>query len=206
VRIVGVKGQVQQRGVQRRRVIVRAALELFARHGYRGTSVAAIAARARVPTSSITYYFGTKENLLQAVLEEVDRQALANIDDDHRPGLRAAAERLIRNAEHMRTIPQLIALHTTLTAESIATTGPMLGYFRRRNHLLRENLAAALRHSAEHGEIDPGIDPDTKAIEIAAFLEGVALQWLLDPDVDLIAIYRGYLDGLITQLGRHTPK
>jgi AcrR family transcriptional regulator len=176
-------------------------MELFARHGYRGTGMAAIAERAGVPTSSITHHFGTKERLLQAVLEDMDRQALAYLGDDQRPGLRPALRRLLRNADHMLAAPQLIALHTTLTAENLAADSPMHAYFQQRNRLLRHHLADAVRHSAEHGEITPEVDPDTKAAEITAFLEGAAVQWLLDPDnVDLIAIYRSYLDGLAAQL------
>jgi AcrR family transcriptional regulator len=176
-------------------------MELFARHGYRGTGMAAIAEQAGVPLSSITYYFGTKERLLQAVLEEMDRQALAQLDDDHRPGIEAAFERLLRDAEHMLAAPNLLALHTTLTAENLTPDGPMHAYFQHRNRQLRRHLADALRYSAERRTIRTDVDPDVKAAEIAAFLEGAAIQWLLDPgQADLTALYRSYIDAQLASL------
>lgn len=44
-----------------------AAEELFAAHGYGGTSLRAIMARANVNTGSVHYHFRTKENLLEAL-------------------------------------------------------------------------------------------------------------------------------------------
>jgi AcrR family transcriptional regulator len=48
--------------------ILKAAVPLFARHGYAGASVRAIVARARVNQAAINYHFGGKEGLYQAVL------------------------------------------------------------------------------------------------------------------------------------------
>ena len=41
---------------------------LFAEHGYNGASVRDITARAHINLGAITYHFGTKENLLKAIL------------------------------------------------------------------------------------------------------------------------------------------
>ncbi|GBQ84284.1 TetR family transcriptional regulator [Gluconacetobacter johannae DSM 13595] len=51
--------------------IFRAAEHLFGRDGYKGTSMAAIAAGAGLPKANIHYYFGTKEDLYRAVLENI---------------------------------------------------------------------------------------------------------------------------------------
>lgn len=48
--------------------LLAAARPLFARHGYDGTSVRAITARARANLGAITYHFGSKEALYHAVL------------------------------------------------------------------------------------------------------------------------------------------
>lgn len=50
--------------------LVAAATELFARHGYRDTSLAAIGDRAGVSRGSIGWHFGSKEGLLRATVEE----------------------------------------------------------------------------------------------------------------------------------------
>lgn len=49
--------------------ILDAAEELFSERGYEGTSVRDIAARANVNLAMISYYFGSKEKLLTALVE-----------------------------------------------------------------------------------------------------------------------------------------
>ena len=44
-------------------VLIRAAGELFATHGFEGTSIRAIAEKAGTNIAAINYHFGTKENL-----------------------------------------------------------------------------------------------------------------------------------------------
>lgn len=50
-------------------IILDAAEELFARNGYYGTSIRHITAEAQVNLASVNYHFGSKENLLKAVIE-----------------------------------------------------------------------------------------------------------------------------------------
>jgi AcrR family transcriptional regulator len=49
--------------------ILEAAEELFAEHGFDGTSVRALAAKAGVNVAMISYYFGSKEKLFEALVE-----------------------------------------------------------------------------------------------------------------------------------------
>jgi AcrR family transcriptional regulator len=56
---------------QSRRRILTAALELFAERGYNGATVSGIAARAKVARGLVSYYFPTKDSLLEALLTEV---------------------------------------------------------------------------------------------------------------------------------------
>src|SRR3954462_6031240 len=72
--------------------IVAAALEEFAARGFKGASMDAIAARTHTTPALINYYFGSKEKLYIAVLEQVYgeiRDAEAELDLDHLPPLKA---------------------------------------------------------------------------------------------------------------------
>jgi AcrR family transcriptional regulator len=199
--MAGVKGQVQQRGVRRRREIVHVAMDLFARQGYRGTSLASVAGTVGVPTSLITHHFGSKEGLLQAVLEEMDLLSLSKLDDLDTPGYHAAVARLIQHAERLVERPEPVALQVTLIAENLAGNAPLHDYFLRRSRLLRQLFCKAVREGIDAGELPDAVDPDLVAIQAAAFLEGAALQWLLDPDtVDLVAAYRSYFATLTAGL------
>ena len=59
-----------QRGEETRGRILSAALELFAEHGFEGASTRAIAERAGINLPAIQYYFGSKEGLYGAIVEQ----------------------------------------------------------------------------------------------------------------------------------------
>src|SRR5579859_5119348 len=66
--------------------IVAAATDEFAARGFKGASMDAIAARTQTTRALINYYFGAKEKLYIAVLEQVYgeiREAEAQLDLDH---------------------------------------------------------------------------------------------------------------------------
>lgn len=52
-----------------REAILKAARELFAKHGYQGATMRAIAARAGVDASLVVHFFGSKVNLLAEAIE-----------------------------------------------------------------------------------------------------------------------------------------
>jgi AcrR family transcriptional regulator len=72
--------------------IVAAAIDEFAARGFKGASMDAIAARTHTTRALINYYFGSKEKLYLAVLEQVYaeiREAEAKLDLDHLAPLEA---------------------------------------------------------------------------------------------------------------------
>jgi AcrR family transcriptional regulator len=78
-----------------RAAILASARELFAAHGFAGTSVRAVAAAAGVDAALVHHYFGTKDDLFVAALElRVDpRVALLPVIEG---GVDGAGERLMR--------------------------------------------------------------------------------------------------------------
>ncbi|MGH7187388.1 MAG: TetR/AcrR family transcriptional regulator, partial [Pseudomonadota bacterium] len=68
--------------------IVAAAIDEFAARGFKGASMGAIAGRTDTTRALINYYFGSKEKLYIAVLEQVYgeiREAEGRLDLDHLP-------------------------------------------------------------------------------------------------------------------------
>jgi TetR/AcrR family transcriptional regulator len=66
--------------VRNRALILAAAEEVFATQGYRGATTAAIAKKAGLPKANVHYYFGTKEALYAAVLEDILGLWLGELD------------------------------------------------------------------------------------------------------------------------------
>jgi TetR/AcrR family transcriptional regulator, regulator of cefoperazone and chloramphenicol sensitivity len=69
---------VSARGADTRRRLIETAIEVFATHGYDGTSTRLLAERAGVNLPAIQYHFGSKEGLYRAVVgyfaEYIERQ------------------------------------------------------------------------------------------------------------------------------------
>jgi|SRR5579871_1498849 len=68
-----------QRGEETRGRILEAALELFAASGFEGASTRTIAERAGVNLPAIQYYFGSKEGLYRAVIEQFGQEMQAGV-------------------------------------------------------------------------------------------------------------------------------
>jgi AcrR family transcriptional regulator len=83
---------VQARGEDTRRRILETALDLFAAQGYEGASTRQIADGAGVNLPAIQYYFGNKEGLYRAVIEDI------TADTDRHMGALAARVRAALDA------------------------------------------------------------------------------------------------------------
>lgn len=194
------KGQVQARGTERRTAIVDAAVELFARSGYQGTSLGEIADRVGVSAPAILHHFGSKAGLLVAVLAEVDRRHLDSSAAVFEPGGLETIRRLRRFAESMARAPQVSAIHLLLEAEHLHDDGPVGAFLRRRARAMRSMVAAAIRTGQAAGEIRADVDPAAKAAEVVAYLDGAARSWLVDRELSIVALYDSYLDALVADL------
>ena len=62
--------------------LIEAAIPLFPQKGYAGVSIREIADAAGVNSASISYYFGGKEGLYEAVLESIFSQIDVIVDSD----------------------------------------------------------------------------------------------------------------------------
>ncbi len=77
------KGQTKrgQSAEVTRQAIIDTAVRHFARHGYRNTSVGAIAQDVGISTAAVFWHFATKEGLLQAIIDDAIRQLMLKVSD-----------------------------------------------------------------------------------------------------------------------------
>src|SRR5262245_55220759 len=190
------KGQAK-RGEERRADIVDAAIEVFATRGFRGTALAEVAERVGVSAANVLYHFGSKEELLLAVIAERDRRAGIQIEQllPAREGLRSLRDAALFAAQSERE-PGLTALHPVLQIESLDEKHPAHRYFQVRSRVLRDWVADSLRAAKRRGEVREDVDVKRVAAQVVAFIEGAAVLWLVDPAQSLVDLYRDYFEGL----------
>src|SRR3954454_514213 len=165
----------------RRREIVQTAFEVFSERGFRGASLEQVAQRVGLTKAGILHYFPSKEALLVAVLEERDRDSASIGTRQHDPAdplhgrLAGMREIVAANASQRG----LVQAFTVLSAESVTDSHPAQDFFRQRYRKGRRKLAEVLTTSgAELSEDDPRL----AAALVLAVMDGLQLQWLLDPD------------------------
>lgn len=165
-------------------------MELISERGYRRTSLAAIAERAGLTQQGLLHHFPTKEQLLVGVLEERDRWDLASAAATSEAW---RTETLAQLVEYNATRPGIVQTYTVLSADSVTEEHPARDFFESRFRAVREGLTALLR--AEFGDTLPGgLTPDQAAPLMVAVMDGLQLQWLLDPEnVDMPASFRDFL-------------
>jgi len=188
------------KGDARRERIVEVAAEIFGTQGFRASTMLQIAAACGISRTGLLHHFPTKESLLEAVLARRDTGA----DPRHPPASegsdgRQMLRRLLAVVEHNATQPRIVNLFSVLSAEAGDPAHPAHDYFRQRYARLRGELKQALHHVAAAGQLTPGTDPDSLAVEIIALMDGLQVQWVLAPrDVDMAAVLRHRLDAALT--------
>ena len=183
-------------GHAQRERILRAATELFAAHGYRGASLEAVAQRVGITRQGVLHYFPSKVHLLVGVLDLRDQDDAARIEHEHAG--ETLEEGLLAAVRHNQSAPDLPRLYTVLAAESVDPGHPGHAHFRERYSTLRAALGMAVAEAQAAGELTDAIAPEHLAAVLGAVMDGLQLQFLLDPEsvdmvqplADLLAAFR----------------
>ncbi|MER6187589.1 TetR family transcriptional regulator C-terminal domain-containing protein [Streptomyces sp. NPDC001652] len=105
---------------------------------------------------------------------------------------------LVRLHEHNAARLGRTRMFNVLLAEAGDVGHPAHAYFARRYAELVEVMSAAFRHAVQSGELRPGTDVVALAEGTAAVMDGLQLQWVLDPKgFDMVGRFRQYADRLL---------
>jgi TetR/AcrR family transcriptional regulator, cholesterol catabolism regulator len=194
------------KSVQTRRAILLAAAKLFSKEGYNATTMRRIAEAANLEAGSIYYHFGSKDQILDEVLDIGVRQLYEQI--------RGIVERSAAEGDPFRkTFAQLVDTHLCfLLKESDFTSAnirnfPMLSDKRRRAHRpLREAYAQLWRSFLQHHQDD--LRGDISVTLVSQFILG-AMNWTAEwydserYPVSLLSerLSKLLLDGMCTKRG-----
>ena len=186
-------------GIKRRREIIESAARVFGRYGYAGGSLRQIADEVGVTPAALTRHFDSKEGLLIAVLDYWDEE------NDR------AIPRTNQGLDRFRHMPQSVLHHTmdrgliemflTVAAEATNPGHPANEHVRRRYDRVIGNGVRELTRARDAGEVRPMTDEAILAEVRGAYalMDGIQLQWLLDPSMDVVASFQYCLGGIISK-------
>jgi AcrR family transcriptional regulator len=173
----------------RRADILLAAGEAFAETGYAATSLRDIAARAGITHAGLLHHFSGKEELLIAHLEQRDaasKERATRLFPDG-PADPAEVARFVGDLMRARLAePEMVRLWAELTVAASRPAHPAHRHVVERYARERAELAAA-----------PGVGEATAAVWLAV-MDGLQVQWLLDPGLDVAAAAEDTIRLLLT--------
>lgn len=173
--------------------ILEAATKLLGQYGFQGTTLALVANAVGLTEPGVLHYYPSKVHLLQGVLEYHEQKNLEKYLEASEAKQQNASEFLelleALVAENER-IPGLIQLFTVLVSESIRSDHPSHDYFVERYRRGREMYVKHFFMSLKD-KIRPDVDVKELSTLIMAVMDGLQIQWLLDPKkIDMVKTFR----------------
>ncbi|GAA1957498.1 TetR/AcrR family transcriptional regulator [Microbacterium deminutum] len=187
------------KGVAKREEILERALEVIGREGYRGASVKVLADAVGLSQAGLLHYFDSKEELFTEIVRKRDEVDMAHygpaaLDDTTIAQLREGYVSVIR---HNSDVPGLVQLYSQMSVDAVDEQHPAHRFFIDRGANLRGVFSAVIAARRGSGELTEAIDPETLARIFQAVADGLQLQWMLEPDLDMAGIV-GQLFDLLT--------
>ncbi|ROP66880.1 TetR/AcrR family transcriptional regulator [Curtobacterium sp. PhB115] len=174
--------RVRQRPEVRRAMIVEAARAVIVRNGVGATGLRDIAAEAGVSVGTVTYHFGSVAEILnEVVVLETERfygaiVAAVDAEPDVLVGLRTLVAPLFGDTEQVRQHWSIWSDYWT----AVARRPEVAAEYAERIRVWEACLVRVIRRGADSGvfrdAVAGSIDPDTVALKLAAYSDGVATQ------------------------------
>lgn len=166
----------------RRREILDAAVDIFGSKGYAGGTLQDIADQVGMTHAGILHHFGSKDQLLLEVLVHRDETDVADLEGQHIPDGILFFRHLVRTAFMNARRAGIVQAFAVLSAESVTDDHPGRSFFENRYQTLRGEAVNAFRLvCAERGVTAPDTI-DYAAASVLAVMDGLQVQWLLDPN------------------------
>ena len=164
--------------VDKRRVILDAAVRVFARQGFHTCRVADIADEAGVAYGLVYHYFASKDAILDTLfLERWDVMVAAIAEADASPlapreKLYAIASFIVDSYRHDPDLMKVIIVEVTRAANTFGRThlDKILQAF--------DGIAQIVKHGQADGIFRPGVDPLFAAQAFYGLIEQVLTQWI----------------------------
>lgn len=180
---MGHQFEIMKKGDKTERKIVDAAVELFVRKGYHGTSVSDIMQTVKLTKGAFYAHFKGKGQLLLRIIEEYKR---SYVDELIRVGNECQGSALDK-FHSVITFSQrfaganenlcLFLLYLAAELKSDQDLGPVLnGVYRE----FQKYIAQLISQGMKQGLFKEDLDPDLSALVFLAMHDGSLLQWMMN--------------------------
>ena len=188
-------------GIESRAKIVAAAVDVFGRNGYKGGTLQQVAESVGLTAGAITKLFGSKEQLLIAVLRHWAflTEDVIGAEARGRDRLEGFGRLMAFHMAHRG----FLELYITMAAETAASPEhPAHDFMVERYSSTLAHLRSLLTEGVLAGSFRPmSVDEiDNEAECLLAAMDGLEIQFLLNPAFDLERSFRLYIQNLEARL------
>ncbi|GAA4681679.1 TetR/AcrR family transcriptional regulator [Frondihabitans cladoniiphilus] len=185
------------KGDAKRREILEAALTVISERGYRNSSLQEIAEAVGLTKAGVLHYFDSREDLLTHVLRERD----VAYGDLFTPADGDVVELLRKAVVYNQTVPGLVQLYSRLAVESESHEHAGHDFFKERYQTLEGTLSESIRARQRAGQMRTDVDPVAMSHVLTAVSDGLQMQWMHDPTIDMAAAF----DAVVAVLAPPAP-
>lgn len=192
----------------RREEILRAAMTTFGAKGYNKGPLTEIAEQVGMTHAGILHHFGSKNALLLEVLQYRDATDVAGLPEHHIPDGIELFRHLVRTAFLNAQRAGIVQAYAVLSAESVTDDHPARPFFQQRYTTLRGEVAHAFQVVCEEAGVTEPATVNMASASILAVMDGLQIQWLLDPTaVGLAEASEFAIEAIVAQVlsPRSTP-
>ncbi|MFF9014827.1 TetR/AcrR family transcriptional regulator [Streptomyces sp. NPDC014870] len=188
-------------GDERRRKILDTAVEHFGRWGFHASSLARIANDCGITQGGLLHHFRGKEDLLLSVLAQSERHDVERLFAHEPDSYAAYLETVVTLVEENTRRPGIVRMFNVLAGESGNVGHPAHDYFKERYERVLSHIVGLMEAAVRRGELREGVDCRAAGQEQLAVMDGLQLQWALDPGaMDMPARVRAFLDRQLRDL------
>lgn len=174
-----------QRSALSSKRLLEAAGDLIVENGYSTLTLSQVGARAGYSRGLASMRFGTKEKLLEALLDRITKRWKHRHVQPRTVDAPAIDSILVLVDEirvQIRRDPRSVRVLYTLMFEALAGNEFLRQHFIAWNRARRQDVVDLLRRGIADRSVRPDVDVHVEAANIVASLRGIAYQWVLDPD------------------------
>lgn len=168
----------QERREQTERKVVAAATALIAEHGSRALTLAAVGEAAGYSRGIVSHHFGSRENLLRAVMRDAQAFNLPELRESAGVWLADTVRAYLENVANQRPAASAFL---KMWGEAIATDPVLMPLYAEQDSRFRRLLADKVRDGIRDGSVRADADPEATAVFLLGLLRGIALQLISTP-------------------------
>jgi AcrR family transcriptional regulator len=182
----------------RRQDILKSAFEVFAKHGYDGSSLRQISELVGITEAGILHHFKTKATLLTSVLTYRDELTNAQFAITDSSGL-DFVKNWLDLIRYNISVPGVVELYTVMSAGATSEKHPAHEYFKNRYETVIDTVNFSMLKLQAEGNLRYGLDPIDLSRALIALSDGLQVQWLLDRKWDMLEEHKSFFRRILTE-------